>query len=94
MAPMSDPPEAAALREALQRLTDRLDAGEVLPAELAQAALAFGARAYAAAVAQGNPTVPALPPEVTPTEVVVTVSAMLRAAGLNSFDLAMWFHRG
>lgn len=28
---------------------------------------------------------------VTPTDVVVTVSAMLRAADLNSFDLAMWF---
>jgi hypothetical protein len=27
------------------------------------------------------------------TSVVVTVSAMLRAAGMNSFDLAMWFHR-
>lgn len=29
--------------------------------------------------------------DVTPTDVVVTVSAMLRAADLNSFDLAMWF---
>ena len=28
---------------------------------------------------------------VTATAVVVTVSAMLRAAELNSFDLAMWF---
>jgi hypothetical protein len=29
--------------------------------------------------------------EMTPTAVVVTVSAMLRAVELNSFDLAMWF---
>ena len=30
---------------------------------------------------------------VTPTDVVVTVSAMIRAAGLNLFDLSMWFNR-
>lgn len=30
---------------------------------------------------------------VTATEVVVTVSALMRAAGLNPFDLAMWFNR-
>lgn len=29
--------------------------------------------------------------EITPTAVVVAVSAMLRAVDLNSFDLAMWF---
>jgi hypothetical protein len=38
-----------------------------------------------------------LPPvnaeSVTPTDVVVTVSAMIRAAGLNLFDLSMWFNR-
>ncbi len=30
---------------------------------------------------------------VTPTDVVVTVSEMLRAVNLNTFDLAMWFNR-
>ena len=30
---------------------------------------------------------------VTATEVVVAVSALMRAAGLNPFDLAMWFNR-
>ena len=30
---------------------------------------------------------------VTPTDVVVTVSEMLRALNLNTFDLAMWFNR-
>jgi hypothetical protein len=30
---------------------------------------------------------------VTPTEVVTVVSEMIRAAGLNLFDLSMWFRR-
>ena len=31
--------------------------------------------------------------EVTPTEVVVVVSEMLRAVNLSLFDLAMWYRR-
>jgi hypothetical protein len=31
--------------------------------------------------------------QVTPTEVVTVVSAMMHAAGLNLFDLSMWFAR-
>lgn len=31
--------------------------------------------------------------KVTPTEVVIVVSEMLRAANLNLFDLAMWYRR-
>ncbi len=31
--------------------------------------------------------------QVTPTEVVTVVSEMIRAAGLNLFDLSMWFRR-
>jgi hypothetical protein len=30
---------------------------------------------------------------VTPTEVVTVVSEMIRTAGLNLFDLSMWFRR-
>jgi hypothetical protein len=30
---------------------------------------------------------------VTPTEVVTIVSEMIRTAGLNLFDLSMWFRR-
>ena len=33
------------------------------------------------------------PDAVTPTEVVVTVSEILRAVNLNTFDLNMWFRR-
>ena len=31
--------------------------------------------------------------QMTPTEVVTVVSEMIRAAGLNLFDLSMWFRR-
>jgi hypothetical protein len=48
-----------------------------------------------AARAEGSGAYP--PPvtsqRVTPTEVVTVVSEMIRAAGLNLFDLSMWFRR-
>ena len=31
--------------------------------------------------------------QITPTETVVASCAMIRAAGLNLFDVAMWFRR-
>lgn len=31
--------------------------------------------------------------QVTPTEIVTVVSEMIRTAGLNLFDLSMWFRR-
>ena len=33
------------------------------------------------------------PSAVTPTDVVVTVSDLIRAAGLNLWDVSMWFNR-
>jgi hypothetical protein len=74
-------------------LAARARGGEALPAALGAAALTLGALAYGGAAARGEAVPPALAGEVPATEVVVSVSAMLRAAGLNSFDLAMWFHR-
>ena len=51
-------------------------------------------RLYAAKAELGNPTVrPITPERVTPTEVVVTVSALIRSAGLNLWDVSMWFNR-
>ena len=44
--------------------------------------------------AEGVFAPPVVPEKVTPTEVVVVVSEMLRAADLNLFDLAMWFPLG
>lgn len=51
-------------------------------------------RLYAAKAESENPTVrPITPERVTPTEVVVTVSALIRSAGLNLWDVSMWFNR-
>jgi hypothetical protein len=65
-----------------------------LPWDEVQEVLTLATRAYAAKVESEGVVLPALhPASVTPTEVVVTVSEMIRAAGLNPFDLAMWFRR-
>jgi hypothetical protein len=40
-----------------------------------------------------TPAVPVSAEKVTPTEVVVTVTEMLRAVDVSLFDLAMWYRR-
>ena len=47
----------------------------------------------AKAEATGTYPPPVTAERVTPTEVVTVVSEMIRAAGLNLFDLSMWFRR-
>jgi hypothetical protein len=47
----------------------------------------------AKAEATGTFPPPVTAERVTPTEVVTVVSEMIRAAGLNLFDLSMWFRR-
>ncbi len=47
-----------------------------------------------AAKAEGDTPLPAVAPDrVTPTDIVVTVSALIRAVGLNLWDVSMWFNR-
>ena len=49
---------------------------------------------YAAkAEAEATPSPPVSADNITPTEVVVVVSEMLRAVDLNLFDLSMWYRR-
>jgi hypothetical protein len=51
-------------------------------------------RLYAAkAESDSAPITPVTPSLVTPTDVVVTVSDLIRAAGLNLWDVSMWFQR-
>ena len=67
--------------------------GDQIPSEIATNLLTCATLLYAQASEGGRRMHDAFLPDVTvtPTDVVVTVSAMLRAADLNSFDLAMWF---
>ncbi len=56
--------------------------------------LTLATKAYAAKVESEGVSFDAVDPAtITATEVVVTVSEMIRAANLNPFDLAMWFRR-
>ena len=56
--------------------------------------LTAAVRLYAAKAETDTPPAQAITPSaVTPTDVVVTVSDLIRAAGLNLWDVSMWFNR-
>ena len=68
------------------------------PAQVADAdlerVLTAAVRLYAAKTESDKPPVqPITPANVTPTDIVVTVSDMIKAAGLNLWDVSMWFNR-
>jgi hypothetical protein len=51
-------------------------------------------RLYAAkADSDAPPAQPVTPSSVTPTDIVITVSDLIKSAGLNLWDLSMWFNR-
>jgi hypothetical protein len=59
-----------------------------------QQILTAAAKIYAAKVERrGHDVAPFAPGMVTATETVVTACGMIRAADLNMFDVAIWFHR-
>jgi hypothetical protein len=56
--------------------------------------LTAAVRLYAAKVDLDNKSIsPVTAEKLTPTDVVVSVTAMVRAVGLNLWDLSMWFQR-
>jgi len=56
--------------------------------------LTAAVKVYAAKVERrGHDVVPFMPDAVTATESVVTACGLIRAADLNMFDVAIWFHR-
>ena len=66
---------------------------QVSDAEL-EAVMTAAVRLYAAkAETETAPERPVTPEYVTPTDIVVTVSALIRAVGLNLWDVSMWFNR-
>lgn len=94
--PASESAANGASAQAL-RLAAEIEAGlangnlEFLSAEALQALMAASCKAYAARVEAGNPAA-ALSQRTTvsPTDVMVTASGLLRAANLAVFELGMW----
>lgn len=69
------------------------DFSQISDAEI-QRVMTAVVRVYAAkADVTGNTPLPVNPATVTPTDIVVTVCELIRAAGLNLWDLSMWFSR-
>ncbi len=59
-----------------------------------QQVLTAAVKLYAAKVERrGHDVAPYAPNAVTATETVVTACGLIRAADLNMFDVAIWFHR-
>jgi hypothetical protein len=90
-------PNAGTLGEdfvaAAERALSSGQPGQVADADL-ERVLTAAVRLYAAKVdADSPPARPITPSSVTPTDVVVTVSDLIKAAGLNLWDVSMWFNR-
>jgi hypothetical protein len=80
---------SVAVRDALKRGEPDSISDQVLQRNLTAAV-----RLYAAKVERrGHDVAPFPPGTVTATETVVTACALIRAADLNMFDVAIWFHR-
>ena len=90
-------PAAASLGDDFVAAADRALAagqpGQVSDAEL-ERVMTAAVRLYAAKTETDKPPAqPVTPSDVTPTEIVVMVSDLIRAAGLNLWDVSMWFNR-
>ena len=79
--------------EATERALAAGQPGQVSDAEL-ERVLTAAVRLYAAKSESDKPPAqPITPSAVTPTEVVVMASDLIRAVGLNLWDVSMWFNR-
>jgi hypothetical protein len=95
--PASKEGELAALAEEFLEIAGRAlargDYTSISSDELASV-LTSAMKLYAAkAEAEGQLPAPVSAERLTPTEVVLIVTEMLRACNLNLFDLAMWYRR-
>jgi hypothetical protein len=79
----------AAARDALKR-----GEPDAISDKALQQVLSAAVKVYAAKVERrGHDVMPFPQHAVTATETVVTACGMIRAADLNMFDVAIWFHR-
>jgi hypothetical protein len=75
---------------------DALKRGEpdAISDKMLQQVLTAAVKIYAAKVERRGHDVAPFPADaITATETVVAACGMIRAAGLNMFDVAIWFHR-
>jgi len=77
---------------AAKRALDRRDPDAVADA-LLQEVIAVAVKLYAAKAERRGDVAPFRKDAVTATEAVVAACALIRAADLNLFDVAMWFNR-
>jgi hypothetical protein len=79
----------AAARDALKR-----GEPDAISDRKLQEIMTAAVKVYAAKVERrGHDVAPFPPHSVTATETVVTACGLIRAADLNMFDVAIWFHR-
>ena len=79
--------------EAAERALSSGQPGQVADADL-ERVLTAAVRLYAAKTESDTPPGPPITPSaVTPTDIVVTASDLIKAAGLNLWDVSMWFNR-
>src|ERR1700727_2995888 len=88
-AAIKDADFCAAARDALKR-----GEPDAISDKTLQRVLTAAVKVYAAKVERRGHDVAPFPADaVTATETVVAACGMIRAAGLNMFDVAIWFHR-
>jgi hypothetical protein len=88
-APVTAAGFCARARDALKR-----GAPDEISDRALQQVLTAAVKIYAAKVERrGHDVAPFTPKTVTATETVVAACGMIRAADLNMFDVAIWFHR-
>jgi hypothetical protein len=99
----ASPPAGAAIRAEFPRAAQAFaaaaeralaDPAGISSGEL-ESVLTAAIKLYAAKAEMQERPAPAVSVEkITPTEVVLLVSELLRAANISLFDLAMWYRRG
>ena len=102
MPDVASPPAGAAMAElprAAQAFAAAAEQALADPAGISSGelehVLTAAIKLYAAkAETQERPAPPVSVEKITPTEVVLVVSELLRTANISLFDLAMWYRRG
>ena len=88
---------SASANAAFDAANEALNDGQVekVSSETVQKLLTAGAKLYCRKLTEEDDYFPPFRPEdmVTATEAVVAIAEMMRAADLNTFDLAMWMSR-